>query len=75
MKLKNTLQYSRFSGPLGPMTLAAQGDALAGVWFDGQQHQPGNASWTEAKGHPVLLKTARQLQEYLHASAPSLICH
>lgn len=64
MKFKNTLQYCTFSGPLGPMTLAAQGDALAGVWFDGQQHQPASAPWTATTSHPVLQQAALQLQEY-----------
>ncbi|MDE2419077.1 MAG: methylated-DNA--[protein]-cysteine S-methyltransferase [Burkholderiales bacterium] len=64
MKFKNTLQYCSFSGPLGPMTLAAHGDALAGIWFDGQQHQPVSAPWTATRSHPALRQTALQLQEY-----------
>jgi len=46
------------------MTLAAHGNALAGIWFDGQQHQPARTSWTATNNHPVLQQTALQLQEY-----------
>jgi methylated-DNA-[protein]-cysteine S-methyltransferase len=31
----------RIDTPLGPMTLAASNDGLAGAWFDGQAHHPG----------------------------------
>lgn len=64
MKFKNTLQYCTICGPLGPMTLAAQGNTLVGVWFDGQQHQPDRTHWTPTTSHPVLHQTAAQLQEY-----------
>ena len=46
------------------MTLAAQDNALAGVWFDGQAHQPDLSGWPLCPDHPVLLAAARQLHEY-----------
>lgn len=64
MKFKNTLHYCTLSAPLGPMTLAASANALAGVWFDGQQHQPSHGAWTETATHPVLQRAVTQLQEY-----------
>ena len=64
MKITNTLQYCTWDGPLGPMTLAAHGDALAGVWFDGQQHQPARTHWTRTARHPVLQRAALQLHAY-----------
>ena len=32
---------ARWQSPLGPMTLAATRDGLAGAWFDAQRHHPG----------------------------------
>ena len=46
------------------MTLAAQDNALVGVWFDGQAHQPDPSGWPVYPDHPVLLAAARQLHEY-----------
>jgi methylated-DNA-[protein]-cysteine S-methyltransferase len=46
------------------MTLAAQGDALIGVWFNGQKHQPDFALWSIDEDHPVLKTAMRQLTEY-----------
>jgi methylated-DNA-[protein]-cysteine S-methyltransferase len=31
----------RLATPLGPMTAAATSNGLAGLWFDGQKHHPG----------------------------------
>lgn len=52
--------------PVGPLTLVAAGDALVGVWMDGQRHHPG----TSAHGAPapagdvLLRRVAGQLEEY-----------
>jgi len=64
MKFRNALQYCTWDGPLGPMTLAAHGDALAGVWFYGQKHEPDRTLWTLNARHPALQRAALQLQEY-----------
>lgn len=53
-----------FNSPLGPMTLAVQGDALVGAWFDGQKHQPDPSAWPRDASHPVLLQAKAQLAEY-----------
>jgi len=53
-----------FTGPLGPMVLAAHDTALVGVWFDGQQHQPDFSVWASAPQHPVLQQAVTQLQQY-----------
>ena len=61
----------RYASPLGPMTLAAHGEALIGVWFDGQRHdrlgldpkaQPGDS--------PVLRQTAQWLDAYFQREDP-----
>jgi methylated-DNA-[protein]-cysteine S-methyltransferase len=60
----------RTSTTLGPVRLAASPTGLAGVWFEGQRHEPstqlhGPAAWADAAGHPVLQEAARQLRQYL----------
>lgn len=64
MKLPTTTVRMRYDSPLGAMTLAANDQALVGVWFDGQRHQPDFSPWPFAPDHPVLRKAARQLTEY-----------
>ena len=51
-------------GPLGAMTLAARDNALVGVWFDGQRHQPDPSNWQPDDTHPVLRAALEQLQQY-----------
>lgn len=53
-----------YASPLGPMTLAASAQGLAGIWFDGQKHMPDCSAWPLDTGHPVLRQTRAQLQEY-----------
>ena len=61
---------SRIATALGDVRLAASPRGLAGLWFDGQRHQPvqpldGPAAWAQAPDHPVLREAARQLTDYL----------
>lgn len=61
------LHQRRLDTPLGPLLLAARDAGLAGVWFDGQRHHPGDriASARPDDGtHPVLGAAAAQLSEY-----------
>jgi methylated-DNA-[protein]-cysteine S-methyltransferase len=54
-----------FDGPLGRMTLAAKGDLVAGLWFDGQERLPGEAQkLPEDPGHPTLLRLEGWLKDY-----------
>ena len=59
----STLQAS-YDSPLGRIILAATGEQLVGVWFDGQRHQPDTSTWPEATDHPVLQLAKTQLSEY-----------
>lgn len=36
------IAQARIDTPLGPMTAAATAHGLAGLWFDGQRHHPGD---------------------------------
>jgi methylated-DNA-[protein]-cysteine S-methyltransferase len=64
MKFSNTTVRTTYDSPLGPMTLAATDQGLAGVWFDGQRHQPDASDWRVAAEHPVLLTAQAQLRAY-----------
>jgi methylated-DNA-[protein]-cysteine S-methyltransferase len=64
MKFDATLVRAHYRSPLGPMILAATDRGLAGLWFEGQRHEPDHSRWREAAGHPVLAQAMAQLDEY-----------
>ncbi len=64
MKFSPDTVQCRYASPLGPMILAAQGARLAGVWFEGQRHQPDPSEWQQDEANPLLQKTMTQLSEY-----------
>lgn len=63
------LQRHIFATPLGPVLLAASDAGLAGLWFEGQRHDPA-AAWrglghqAPRPQHPVLRAAEEQLQAY-----------
>jgi methylated-DNA-[protein]-cysteine S-methyltransferase len=65
MKYPDTLASLTVPSPLGPILLAATEQALVGLWFDGQRHQPDASRWHPAPGHPVLTLASQQLGDYL----------
>jgi methylated-DNA-[protein]-cysteine S-methyltransferase len=46
------------------MIVAATGNGVAGVWFDGQKHLPDHSRWPEDAKHPHILAAIAQLKEY-----------
>ncbi|AOG24853.1 methylated-DNA--[protein]-cysteine S-methyltransferase [Acidovorax sp. RAC01] len=61
---------TRIATRLGPVRLAASPMGLAGLWFEGQRHEPqahlqGPLAWEHAPDHPLLLQAAAQLGDYL----------
>jgi methylated-DNA-[protein]-cysteine S-methyltransferase len=57
--------FARFAGPLGPMLLVARGDALSGVYFEGQKYEPPVApDWRLDPRHPVLRLAQEELAQY-----------
>ena len=61
------LSTCRMSSPLGEILLVAtpQGDALCGLYLDGQKYFPGDASqWRAAPRLPVFRDAMAQLREY-----------
>ncbi len=55
---------SRIDTPLGPLTLAATPDGLAGAWFDGQAHHPGELNAPVDASQRWLAQAARELADY-----------
>jgi methylated-DNA-[protein]-cysteine S-methyltransferase len=55
---------TRIESPLGRLTLARTRKGLAGVWFDGQKHEPAPLDCPERPDDPLLQEAARQLAEY-----------
>jgi methylated-DNA-[protein]-cysteine S-methyltransferase len=55
---------TRWPSPLGTIIVAATSRGLAGLWFDGQKHQPDMSGWPEDPQHPVLVRATAQLAEY-----------
>ena len=64
--MNEKVKWCRCETPLGSVRIAARGDAIIGLWFDGQKHDVlPDRSWREAPGDPVLREAARQLRDYL----------
>ena len=50
--------------PLGPLLIARTAKGLAGTWFDGQKHHPGELGAPDAPNDPLLARTADELRRY-----------
>jgi len=60
-----------YDSPLGTIVLAAEDDALIGLWFDGQLYFPAGAiSWIESGDNPVLRKAKSWLDAYFGGENP-----
>ena len=63
--MKTGVYFDHVVSPLGPLVLATDGEALTGVWFDGQRHQPPiGADWQRRCDLPIRRRGAAQLAEY-----------
>lgn len=64
----------RYASPLGGITLTSDGEALTGLWFDGQKHFPHNlaAESTEAE-LPVFTQTVNWLDAYFSGKEPDFM--
>ena len=62
---------SHYKSPLGSITLASDGDALIGLWFDGQKHFGTTlCDEYEEKPLPVFYQTAAWLDIYFGGGIP-----
>ena len=60
-----------YDSPLGAMTMASDGDALIGLWFDGQKYFGSTLRRApEEKTLPVFEEAARWLDIYFNGQAP-----
>ena len=61
----------RYDSPLGGITLASDGEALSGLWFDGQKYfGAGLQKEAEERKLPVFEETARWLDIYFSGQEP-----
>ena len=64
---------ARCRSPLGPLTLASDGERLTGLWLDGQKYFPGALAGLPAEEHPelpVLREAAAWLDRYFAGERP-----
>ena len=63
--MKSVMWFDHFVSPLGALLLGSDGEALTGVWFDGQRYQPSmGAEWQRRSDLAALNSAARELAEY-----------
>ena len=64
----------RYDSPIGKMTMASDGTALTGLWFDGQKYFAGTLSEPyEEKLLPVFEDTIRWLDTYFSGEIPAFM--
>ena len=67
------MQYlGYYDSPLGRITMASDGEAVCGVWFDGQKYYPDLTGYTEADC-PALLACRRWLGLYFAGREPDFL--
>ena len=60
--------------PLGDLTLASRGEALCGLWFNGQKYfAAGLPAEREERDLPVFRETRRWLATYFSGAAPDFL--
>ena len=66
------LYTSHYDSPLGGITMASDGEALVGLWFDGQRHFAETLSEkaTEYPDLPIFAQTRRWLDIYFSGRKP-----
>lgn len=66
------IQY--YTSPLGGITLASDGEALTGLWFDGQTHFAATLSAEHAEQNlPIFSEAAKWLDVYFSGRKPDFI--
>ena len=64
----------KYASPLGAITLAGDGDALTGLWFDGQRYFGSNLPDDAEEGcSPVFDEARRWLDIYFSGRQPDFI--
>lgn len=66
-----TYRAVRCASPLGPLTLASDGERLTGLWLAGQRYfGGGQADFPSGEGLPVLERTRAWLARYFAGARP-----
>lgn len=64
----------QYDSPLGGITLAGEGDALTGLWFDGQAHFGSTLDFrVEERWLPVFAEACRWLDVYFEGRIPDFV--
>lgn len=69
MKAHPWIAQARVETPLGPITLAASDQGLAGLWFDGQKHHPGVLDVPYDAANPFIAQARDELRRYWNGDA------
>lgn len=64
MNLHPYIAQARLDSPLGPLTIAATANGLAGLWFDGQAHHPGAIDAPDDPSQRFIAQARDELQAY-----------
>ena len=65
-----------YSSPIGGITMASNGDALTGLWFDGQKYFASTLSHNHIeKQLPIFDRTCEWLDLYFSGTGPSFMPH
>ena len=69
------MEYTHaYASPLGGITLASDGEALTGLWFDGQKYfGSGLSAAREERDLPVFAETIRWLDIYFSGREPDFL--
>ena len=68
------IYIDRYKSPLGGITIAGNGEALTGLWFDGQKYFGDTLpAYYEEKELPVFEQTKRWLDIYFQGKEPDFI--
>ncbi|MBC8529788.1 methylated-DNA--[protein]-cysteine S-methyltransferase [Christensenellaceae bacterium NSJ-44] len=73
--MEKRLQYiAHAASPLGEITLSSDGEALTGLWFDGQKYFGATLDeGAQARELPVFAQTRRWLEVYFAGREPAFI--
>lgn len=70
------MYLSHYESPLGGITMASDGRALTGLWFDGQKYFADTLTEKyEEKVLPIFKETAQWLDTYFSGKRPGFIPH
>jgi len=68
MTPRHLIAQARFDSPLGPITLAASAQGLAGLWFDAQAYHPGKLDAPLDTEQPFITQAHEELERYWQGS-------